>query len=113
MFLTIKQLSYLLHYTPQGTRLLVSRLSLPMIRKGKIWLFDTSNNHPFALSIRLNYQQPRLHILYSMSHLSQLLGKHQKTILQLLIENDIPIHGTHKKYVYLWDFQQLRKKLGI
>lgn len=109
--LSIAQLSSLLKYTPQGTRKLLSRLDIPLIVHNDNQCYDTSTQHPFALSIRLQYQTPSLQILYTISDLSKRHHKDKKTILMLLREADVPVRGRRKKYVYLWDLRMLEKQV--
>lgn len=105
MLLTIRQIANLINYTTQGTRKLILRLGIPTV-KGK---YQTNTNDPFALSIRLQHQYNQLKVLYSIQQLATLMGKDKKTILLLLTENDVPLRGKHKKYVFCWD---ARKYLG-
>jgi hypothetical protein len=113
MKLTIKQLSKILSHTQHGTRYLLKSLSIPTeYYKGKYY-FDTSQNHPFALSIRLYYTNQDLKVLYSLSDLSKQYHKNRKTILKLLIESDIHIIRSKKKiWVYLWDLKQFKDKFS-
>lgn len=112
MMLSIAHLSSLLNYTPQGTRKLLNRLHIPLTVHNDNQCYDTSTEHPFALSIRLQHQTPGLQILYSIRDLAKRHRKDKKTILMLLRESDVPVRGARKKYVYLWDLRMLEKQVG-
>lgn len=113
MLLSIQQLSQLINYTERGTRYLTKRLNLPLTKNKNKWYFNTSQEHPFALSIRLQNKNKNLQIFYSIKDLSELHHQDKKTILRHLQELSVPLHGlTKKKYVYCWELYKVKEQLG-
>jgi hypothetical protein len=114
MLLPIKTIALSLNYSERGTRKLLFRLNIPLQRNGKRWYFQTSCQHPFALSIRMQKLQPDLKVFYTIKDLSKLqeFRKDPKTVRNLLRENDISTIGNRKKYVYLWDLRKFAEQLG-
>jgi hypothetical protein len=109
MQLTVKQLSRLIDYSPQGTRKLLKRLGIVLNKENK---YDTKSEHSFSLSLRLQHQHPEWRVLYSIRDLGELHHKDKKTILSLLREADIPMYGKCKKFVYLYDLRTFRMRLN-
>jgi hypothetical protein len=111
MILNINQLARLLQYSPQGTRKLLKRLQITL-SPGNQQQFDTNQEHPLALSIRLLQENPGCQVLYSIRNLADLYQSSKGTVLNTLRRTDIVLRGTgRKKFLYLSDLISLEKQL--
>jgi hypothetical protein len=113
MLLSTISLSTIIQYTPQGTRLLLKRLSVPTIRYKSNLYISLADPHPFCQSILLAMNNSKYRVMYSISQLAHIAGKDKKTVLKALHKYRVPLHGRRKKYVLLADRLTFVKKMGI
>ena len=108
----LSQIAQIINYTNFGTVKLLKKLNIPIYIVKRHYHLNVNSNHPFALSIRQQHQQPHLQVFYSLKELSEKYHKDKRTIYHLLNNKNITIHNTGRKYiVFLWDLKQLEQQL--
>ena len=117
MKLTSQQLADLLNMTKYGFHKLASNLKIPHTKKGNKFIYDT--DHPkcrdFFESVELALTDNTLQPIYSVRDIAERREQHKDTIRAFLIEHDIKIYYSGRKWlvmlVDLQRFQQLTHKI--
>jgi len=116
MKLTSQQLADLLHMTKYGFHKLAANLKIPHSKKGNKFIYDTEHTkcRHFFESVELAFCNPSLQPIYSVRDIAQRRDQHKDTIRAFLIEHDIKIYYSGRKWlvmlVDLQRFQQLTHK---
>lgn len=115
MKLTSQQMANLLKMTKYGFHKLAHNLKIPHKKQGNKFIYDTDSPkcRDFFESVELAFYNPNLQPIYSVRDIAQRRNQHKDTIRSFLIEHDIKIHYSGRKWlimlVDLQRFQQLTR----
>lgn len=113
MKLTSQRMANLLRMSKYGFHKLASNLKIPYKKKGNKFIYDTDHVRcrDFFDSVELAFYNPHLQPIYSVRDIAQRRHQHKDTIRSFLIEHDIKIYYSGRKWlimlVDLQRFQQL------
>jgi hypothetical protein len=112
MKLTSQEIADLLHMSKYGFHKLAQNLNIPHRKKGNRFIYDTESPQcrDFFESVEQAYHNPLLQPIYSVRDLAEKRGQHKDTIRTFLIEHDIKIYYSGRKWlVMLVDLQRFQQ----
>lgn len=115
MKFTSIQMAQMLHMTKYGFHLLAKKWGIPHKKQGNKFIFDTQSTQctDFFASIEAAYYDPNLQAVYSIKDIAKLRGQSKDTIRAFLVEHDIKVYKSGRKWmVLLVDLQRFQQLIA-